>query len=59
MNLSPSAVVQALAPWVLTGAAVALALILAVLVALFSVPYFLLRFRDRAGRGGTAETPKK
>ncbi|MER5759287.1 hypothetical protein [Streptomyces sp. NPDC002082] len=58
MNLSPSAWVQALAPWVLTGAAVALALILAVLGALFAVPYFLLRFR-RDDEAPASETPKK
>ncbi|MCM1967289.1 MULTISPECIES: hypothetical protein [unclassified Streptomyces] len=58
MNLSPSAWVQAIAPWVLTGAAVALALILAVLGALFAVPYFLLRFRSD-DEASASEAPKK
>ncbi|MCP3753833.1 hypothetical protein [Streptomyces sp. TBY4] len=63
MNLSPSAVVQTLAPWVLAGAAVTLALVLAVLVALFAPPYFLLRLRrhreEGAGAGdGAGDSPE-
>lgn len=56
MNLSPRALLQDLAPWMLAGAAVTLALVLAVLVALFGVAYFLLRFRrhgeNASGAGG-------
>ncbi|MFE4632498.1 hypothetical protein ACFRJ1_03840 [Streptomyces sp. NPDC056773] len=55
MNLSPSAVVQTLAPWVLAGAAVTLALVLAVLVALFAPPYFLLRLRRHGEDGDGAD----
>ncbi|MFF3209832.1 hypothetical protein ACFYYB_04130 [Streptomyces sp. NPDC002886] len=54
MNLSPSAVLESLAPWMLIGTAVTLALILAVLVALFGVPYFLLRFRRHQEDAGEA-----
>ncbi|MCX5403414.1 hypothetical protein OHA37_05900 [Streptomyces sp. NBC_00335] len=57
MNLSPEAWLKALAPWMLAGTAVTLALVFAVLFALFAVPYFLLRFRrHRENASGAAET---
>lgn len=45
MDLSPSALLAAVGPWVLAAAAVTLALVAAVFAALLAVPYFLLRFR--------------
>lgn len=58
MNLSPSAWLQSLAPWMLAGAAVTLALVFAVLVALFAVPHFLLRVRrHRENASGAPDTP--
>ncbi|WP_327256141.1 hypothetical protein [Streptomyces sp. NBC_01244] len=57
MNLSPEAVLKSLAPWMLAGTAVTLALVFAVLFALFAVPYFLLRFRrHRENASGACDT---
>ncbi|MFJ7270038.1 hypothetical protein ACIQV3_25955 [Streptomyces sp. NPDC099050] len=47
MNLSPSAWLRELAPWMLAGTAVTLALVFAVLFALCAAAYFLQRFRRR------------
>ncbi|MFE9560674.1 hypothetical protein ACFYM0_06150 [Streptomyces sp. NPDC006487] len=56
MNLSPEAVLKSLAPWMLAGTAVTLALVFAVLFALFAVPYFLLRFgRHRENASGASD----
>ncbi|MET9857074.1 hypothetical protein ABZY57_29595 [Streptomyces sp. NPDC006450] len=56
MDLSPSAVLKTLAPWMLAGTAVTLALVFAVLVALFAVAYLLLRFRrHRENASGVAD----
>lgn len=59
MNLSPSVWLEVAAPYLLTAAAVTLALIAAALVALFAVPYAALRLRrrreeapDPRGKGG-------
>lgn len=57
MDLSPSAVLKSLAPWMLAGTAVTLALVFAALVALFAVPYFVLRFRrHRENTSGVADS---
>ncbi|MCJ0873183.1 hypothetical protein [Streptomyces sp. AP-93] len=57
MNLSPSAWLQDLAPWMLAGTAVTLALVFAVLFALFAAAYFLLRFRrHRENASGARDT---
>ncbi|MFZ3493424.1 hypothetical protein ACODT5_09400 [Streptomyces sp. 5.8] len=57
MNLSPEAVLKSLAPWMLAGTAVTLALVFAVLFALFAAAYFLLRFRrHREDAPGSPDT---